>query len=133
MRGSVKATREVDLCLTEPLLKDTGGRACKRKHRNMLKSVTNAKDLHQTFTNREQSSVLFPALGHLLNGIWILQVLSLRQQEIRCICWSAQTISPSGLKPSHQQISQIWMLRNLFGKTSSLDLRSLIPSSRTRF
>ena len=41
----------VDLCLIEPLLRDTNGQACKRKYRNMLKSVTNAKDLHQTFTN----------------------------------------------------------------------------------
>ena len=72
MQGSVKATREVDLCLTEPLLRDTGGWACKRKHRNMLKSVTNAKELHQKVTNREESSILFPALGHLLNGVWIL-------------------------------------------------------------
>ena len=72
IRESVEATRGVDLCLIEPLLRDTSGRACKRKHRNMLKSVTNAKDLHQTFTNREESSILFPALNHLLNGIWIL-------------------------------------------------------------
>ena len=71
MRESVEATREVDLCLTEPLLKDIGGRAYKKKCRNMLKSVTNAIDLHQTFTNQEESSILFPAFGHLLNGTWI--------------------------------------------------------------
>ena len=71
MRESVEATQEVDLCLTEPLLKDSGGRAYKKKRRKRLKSVTNAIDLHQTFTNQEESSILFPAFGHLLNGTWI--------------------------------------------------------------
>ncbi|XP_065635165.1 uncharacterized protein LOC136069941 [Quercus suber] len=73
MRESVEAIHGVDFCLTEPLLRDIGGQACNRKHRNMLKSVTNAKDLHQTFTNRRESSILFSALGRLLNGVWIFK------------------------------------------------------------
>ena len=72
MKEFVEAIREVDLCLTEPSLKDTNGQVCKMRHMNMLRSVTNTKDLHQTFTNRKESSILYPALGHLLNGAWIL-------------------------------------------------------------
>ena len=68
MKEFEEATREVDLYLTEPSLRDTSGRVCKRKHRNMLKSVTNSKNLHQTFTNREESLILYPAFGHFLNG-----------------------------------------------------------------
>jgi len=33
--------------------------------------VTNAKDLHQTFTSQEVCLILYPSLGHLLNGAWI--------------------------------------------------------------
>ena len=69
MREFVEAIQGVDLCLTELSLRDTGGRVCKKKHRNILRSVTNAKDLHQTFTNQEEYSTLCPALGHLLNRV----------------------------------------------------------------
>ena len=86
MKEFVDATQEADLCLTEPLLRGTGGRICKKRHRNMGRSVTNVRDLHQTFTNREESLILYPTLGHLLNGVWTLWVLSLRQQGIRDIC-----------------------------------------------
>ena len=130
MREFVKAIQEVDLCLTKPSLKDTGGQVCKRKHRNMLRSVTNAKNLHQTFTNREESSTLCPALGHLLNKAWILQVLSLEQQGIRGIYSSAQITSPSGLKLNCWPTSGMQMLKDLFGKILLLDLVSFTPSSQ---
>ena len=35
MKGFVEATLEADPCLTEPLYRDTGGRTCKRKYKNM--------------------------------------------------------------------------------------------------
>ena len=35
MKEFVGAIQEADLCLIEPSLRDTGGRACKRKHKNM--------------------------------------------------------------------------------------------------
>ena len=47
--------------------------------KNMLKSVISAKDSRQTFTSLEEFSILFPALGHLLSGVWILWVHSLKQ------------------------------------------------------
>ena len=54
-----------------------------------------------------------------------------KQQVTRNICWSAQTISLSGLKLNLWRTSEMWTLRNLSGKTLSLDLGSLAPSSRT--
>ena len=68
-----------DFCLIELLLKDTGGQACKRRPKNMLKSVISVRDSRQTFTSLEEFSIIFPALSHLLNGVWILWVLSLKQ------------------------------------------------------
>ena len=35
MKEFVGATPEAGLCLIEPSLKDTGGRACRKKHKNM--------------------------------------------------------------------------------------------------
>ena len=35
MKGFVEAIQEVDLCLTEPSLRDIGGQACKEKYKNM--------------------------------------------------------------------------------------------------
>ena len=72
MKEFVEVTQEEDLYLTEPLLKDTGGRACKRKHRNMLKNVISVRDMHQTFISLEEFLILFLALGFLLSGAWIL-------------------------------------------------------------
>ena len=72
MKEFVEVTQEEDLYLTEPLLKDTGGRACKRKHKSMLKNVISVKDSCQTFINPEEFLILFLALGLLLNGAWIL-------------------------------------------------------------
>ena len=42
-KGSMGVTQEEDLCRTEPLPRDIGGRGCRRKPWNMLKSVTSAK------------------------------------------------------------------------------------------
>ena len=72
MKEFVGVTQEEDLCPTEPSLKDIGGRVCRRKPKNMLRSVINAKGLLQTSTNQEGSSILSPVLGCLLSGAWIL-------------------------------------------------------------
>ena len=72
MKESVEATRGEDPYLTGPLLKDTGGPACRKKHKNILENVTNVKDSLQTLTNLEEFLILFPAFGLLLNGVWIL-------------------------------------------------------------
>ena len=78
MKGFVEVTQEENLYLIEPLLKDTGGQTCKRRHENMLGNVINVRDSHQTFTNLKEFSILFPALSLLPNGVWILWVLSLK-------------------------------------------------------
>ena len=93
--------------------------------------MISVKDLHQTYTNQEESLIPYPALGHLHSGAWILLSLSPKQHETRDICWSTQTISLNGLKLSLWRISEMWMPRILFGKTSLLGSRSFIPSSRT--
>ena len=72
MKEFVEVTQEEDLYLTRPLLKDTGGRACKRKYKNMLENVISVRDSRQTFISLEEFFILFPALGLLLNGAWIL-------------------------------------------------------------
>ena len=68
MKGFVEATQEVDICLTEPLHRTIGGQTCKKKHKNMRRNVISAKDLHQTCTNKEESSISCPTLGRLPNG-----------------------------------------------------------------
>ena len=35
MKGSVEATQEADLCLTEPSLRATDGQICRKKHKSM--------------------------------------------------------------------------------------------------
>ena len=72
MKGFAEVTQEEDLYLTGPLLKDTGGQVCKMRHKNMLGNVISVRDSHQTFTSLGESSILFPALGLLLNEAWIL-------------------------------------------------------------
>ena len=74
MKGFVGVTQEEDLCLIGLLLKDTDGQACKRRHKNMLGNVISVRD-----SLLEEFSILFPALGHLLNGVWILWDLFLKQ------------------------------------------------------
>ena len=68
-----------DLYLIGLLLRDTGGQVCKKRHKNMSGNVINVKDLRRTFTSLKEFSILFPALGHLLNGTWILWDFSLKQ------------------------------------------------------
>ena len=72
MKGFAKVTQEEDLYLIGPLFKDTSGQVCKRRHKNMLGNVISVRDSCQTFTNLEEFLILFPALGFLLNGDWIL-------------------------------------------------------------
>ena len=69
MKEFAGVTQEEDLYLTGPLLKDTGGQACKRRHKNMLGNVISVRDSRQTFTSLEEFSILFPALDLLLNGV----------------------------------------------------------------
>ena len=69
MKGFVGVTQEEDPYLIELLLKDTGGRACKRRHRNMLRNVISVKGSRRIFTSLEEFSILFLALGHLLKGL----------------------------------------------------------------
>ena len=98
MREFAEVTQEEDLYLIELSHKAIGGRTCKKKHKSMERSVINAKDSHQTYTNREESLIPYPVLGRLHSGAWILLVLFSKQQVTRDICWSAQIISPSGSK-----------------------------------
>ena len=80
MKGFVGVTQEEDLYLIGLLFKDTGGQACKMRHRNiMLGNVISVKDSRRTFTNLDEFSILFLALDYLLNGAWILWDLSLKQ------------------------------------------------------
>ena len=72
MKEFVEVTHEENFYLTEPLLKDIGGRACKRKHKSMLKNVISVRDSRQTFISPEEFLILFLALGLLLSGAWIL-------------------------------------------------------------
>ena len=72
MKEFVGVIQEEDLCPTELSFKDIGGRVCRRKPKNMSRSVINAKGLPQTSTNRDGSSILSPVLGRLLSGAWIL-------------------------------------------------------------
>ena len=61
-----------DPYLIRPLLRDTGGQACKKRRKNMLENVINVKDSLQTFTSLEEFLILFLALGLLLNRAWTL-------------------------------------------------------------
>ena len=72
MKEFVEVTQEEDLYLTKSLLKDIGGRACKRKHKSMLKNVISVRDSCQTFISSKEFLILFLALGFLLDGAWIL-------------------------------------------------------------
>ena len=93
--------------------------------------MINTKDSHPIYTNRGESLIPYLVLGLLHSEIWILLVLFPKQQVTRNICWSAQTISPSEVKLNLWRTSEMWTLRNLSGKTLSLDLGSFTPSSRT--
>jgi len=51
MKEFVEVTQKDDLCPTEPSLKDIGGQVCRRKPKNMSRSMINTKGLPQTSTN----------------------------------------------------------------------------------
>ena len=72
LKGFAEVTQEEDFYLIGPLLKNTSGQICKRRHKNMLRNVISVRDLRQTFTSLEEFSILFPALNLLLNGDWTL-------------------------------------------------------------
>ena len=78
MKGFMGVTQEEDPYLIGLLLRDTGGRACKTRHRNMLRNVISVKGSRRIFISLEEFSILFLARGHLLNGPWILWDLSLK-------------------------------------------------------
>ena len=72
MKGFVEVTPEKDPYLPGPLLKDTGGKVYRKKRKNMSKNVISVRDSCQTFPSLEEFLILFPTLGLLLNGVWIL-------------------------------------------------------------
>ena len=72
-------TQGEDLYLIGLLLRNTGGQACKRRHKNMLRNVISVKDSRRIFTSLEEFLILLLALGRLLNGAWTLWDLSLKQ------------------------------------------------------
>ena len=78
MKGFVGVTQEEDLYLIGLLLRDTGGQACKRRHRNISGNVISVKDSRRTFTSLEEFLILFLSLSHLLNEAWISWDLSLK-------------------------------------------------------
>ena len=79
MKRFVGVTQEEDPFLIELLLRDTGGQACKRRHKNMSRNVINVKDSRRIFISLKEFPILFLALGHLLNVVWILWDLFLKQ------------------------------------------------------
>ena len=81
MREFAVVTQEEDRWHTEPSLKGTGGRACRKRPKNMSRSATNARGLPQISTNREGYLIPSLVLGRSLNGVWILWALSRKQQE----------------------------------------------------
>ena len=76
MKGFVGVTQEEDPCLIGLLSRDIDGQACKRRHKNTLRNANSVKGSHRIFTSLEEFSILFLALGHLLNGAWTLWDLS---------------------------------------------------------
>ena len=76
MKGFVGVTQEEDPCLIGLLSRDIGGHACKRGRKNTLRNANSVKGSRRIFTSLEEISILFLALGHLLNGAWTLWDLS---------------------------------------------------------
>ena len=70
MKEFVEAIQEVDLYPTS--LRAIGGQIYRMKRKNMLGNVINVKDSRQTFTSLKEFLILFPVLGLLFNGDWIL-------------------------------------------------------------
>ena len=67
LKGFVEVIQEEDPNLIELLLKDIGDQACKKRCKNMLRNAINVKGLRPIFISLEEFSILFLALGHLLN------------------------------------------------------------------
>ena len=72
----MEVTLEEDRWRTGHLPKDTGGRTCKGRPKNMQRSVISARDLPQISTNSEKSLTLSPAPGRSHSEVSILSVLS---------------------------------------------------------
>ena len=66
--GICGITQEEDLCHTEPLPKDTGGRGCRRKPWSMLKNVTSAKGSPRIFISQARPSTLCLVHGRSPSG-----------------------------------------------------------------
>ena len=79
MKGFVGVTQEEDPYFIGLLPRDIGGQACKKRHRNTLRNVIGVKGSRRIFTSLEEFSILFLALGHLLNEAWTLWDLSPKQ------------------------------------------------------
>ena len=70
MKEFVGVTQEENHCPTEPSLKDIGGRACRRKPKNMPRSVINAKkDMVQIHQVRVGPSWMDPIVTFLKDDI----------------------------------------------------------------
>ena len=67
MKGFVEVIEEEGHCLTGLLTKDIGGQTCKKRHRNTLRNVINARGLHPIFISLEGCSTLFLVCGLLLS------------------------------------------------------------------
>ena len=78
----MEVTLEGDRWHTGHSPKDTGGRTCTERPKNMQRSVISARDSPQISTNPEESLTSFPAPSRLLSGVLILSVLSPKQQGI---------------------------------------------------
>ena len=76
MKGFVGVIQEEDPCLIGLLPRDIGDQTCKRRRKNTLRNAISVKSLRQKFTNLEEFSTHFLALGHLLNRAWTLWDLS---------------------------------------------------------
>ena len=83
MKGFMGVAQEGDPYLKRLLPRDIDGQACKRKRRNTLRNVISVKGSRRIFTSLEEISILFLALGHLLNGAWTLWDLSSKRSEIK--------------------------------------------------
>ena len=74
MKGFVEVTQEVNPYLTEPSFKDIGGRPCTKKHKSTSRSVTNARDLPQTFINQGESLISVQPLAICSMGLGYCRV-----------------------------------------------------------
>ena len=83
MKEFVGVTQEEDPYLIGLLPRDISGQACKRRRKNTLRNAISVKGSRQIFTSLEEFSILFLALGHLLNEAWTLWDLFPKLKEIK--------------------------------------------------